>query len=413
MTERRVVMVQLGARRNYIYAHHLEREGLLAFLMTDAAWPSGPRGFVSKTLMTFMPRLDGGIRRRTVTSLQSNRIRSSLLPNLASLAKYFMHEETAYEFIDEALALPNKLRGLGQGDIVINYHGNGGSFLSYAKRRGAKIVTDFIITPKYLEIEDAERIRFPDWKEQRTPSAVISAYRKRMTRLIAISDLYLCPSPSVARDLADLPGFDPARVRLLPYGTSGALVVEPKPALGRVLFAGTAGLRKGLPYLAQAATILKSTRPEISVVVAGEASVTVRSQPETQNLVFLGQLGRDAMSQEFANADVFCLPSLAEGSATSVYEAMAHGLPIVTTASSGSVVRDGLEGLVVSERDGCSIANAIERIVSNRKLRADMSKAAVARAREFSDQACGSAFVSLVRNIINDQPITARGTDGP
>ena len=68
-----------------------------------------------------------------------------------------------------------------------------------------------------------------------------------MSWLTCISDIYLCPSETVARDLADMPGFDPARVRSTPYGLSGVLVRKPEPLTGRVLFAGAAGLRRGFP----------------------------------------------------------------------------------------------------------------------------------------------------------------------
>ena len=80
------------------------------------------------------------------------------------------------------------------------------------------------------------------------------------------------------------------------------------------------------------------------------------------------------MADEMARADIFCLPSLAEGSATSIFEAMANGLPVVTTLSSGSVVADGVEGFIVAERDGAAIADAVERIVGDRVLRDRMSQ---------------------------------------
>ena len=165
------------------------------------------------------------------------------------------------------------------------------------------------------------------------------------------------------------------------------------------MFAGAANLRKGIPYLAQAATLLKARRPDIEIIVTGTVTPVVRLQPLTKNLTFLGILGRERMADEFARADLFCLPSLAEGSATSIYEALANGVPVVTTELSGSIVRDGIEGLIVGERDGAAIANAIVRIVGDRNLRASMSVAALAAAERFSDEACGRAFVNVIREL--------------
>jgi glycosyltransferase involved in cell wall biosynthesis len=396
MPDSPVMVIQQGARRNYITAAQLENAGLLHSVVTDAAWTPGSLGLAVRLLSRAVPRLKTALARRTARNIPGSKLKASIVPNIVQVMKFWGHEEYRYAWMDEALAWRCRMRGLSGARIVVNYHGNGGSFLSYARARGASIVTDFVVTPKYLEIEEAERARWPGWEAQRTPRRVLDFYRHRIGWLLEISDLYLCPSQTVARDLADFPGFDPARVRLVPYGVSGVLVREPQPITGRVLFAGAAGLRKGLPYLAEAASILKLRCPEIEIAVAGEASPSVRNREETQHLTFLGILGREAMAGEFARADVYCLPSLAEGSATSIFEAMANGVPTVTTASSGSVVEDGAEGLVVPERNGLAIADAIERIVADRALRHAMSKAAVAAARRYDDETCGRRFIEVI-----------------
>lgn len=343
-----------------------------------------------------LPKLAGPIARRTINGIPQACIRSSILPNLATPAKLIMHEERVFALADEILAYLNRIRGLGGADIVVNYQGNGGSFLDYAKQKGAKIVTDFIITPKHLEIEQQERTSWPGWEVETTPTAILDFFARRMAHLVGLSDMYLCPSATVARDLSALPGFDHSRVRLLPYGNSGVMLSKARPECGRVLFAGAAGLRKGIPYLAEAARRLKTKRPDIEIVIAGAVSPAIRARTETCALTFLGPLGRKRMADEFACADIYCLPSLAEGSATSIFEALANGLPVVTTASSGSVVHDGIEGFIIPERNSQAIADAIEHIVDDRRLRAAMSGAALAAAARFSDDACGKAFVAAI-----------------
>jgi glycosyltransferase involved in cell wall biosynthesis len=306
-----VMIVQQGARRNYVYADQLHAAGLLHSLVTDAAWHADATGLRAQFYKRYLPR-------RKVTGIPASKLHSSVLPNIAAGLKWVMHEERAFPLIDEALSrsVPDSM--LDGVDVVLNYFGNGGSLLDRAKRAGAKIATDFIITPRYLEIEREEHARWPGWEDNRTSDAVVAQYLARMARLLELSDIYLCPSQSVARDLATLPGFDPARVKLLPYGVSGVLLRPKKTVKGRVLFAGAAGLRKGLPYLAEAATELRRHDQQIEIVVAGSVSDRVRNLPQTQALTFLGAIDRNRMAEEFAKADVFCLPSLAEGSATTV-----------------------------------------------------------------------------------------------
>jgi glycosyltransferase involved in cell wall biosynthesis len=83
------------------------------------------------------------------------------------------------------------------------------------------------------------------------------------------------------------------------------------------------------------------------------------------------------MREEFLRADLFVLPTLAEGSATAHIEALACGIPVVTTPNCGTLIQDGAEGFLVPIRDASALADRIEAIVTNRKLRAQMG----ARAR--------------------------------
>jgi glycosyltransferase involved in cell wall biosynthesis len=90
------------------------------------------------------------------------------------------------------------------------------------------------------------------------------------------------------------------------------------------------------------------------------------------------------MRRHYRTADVFVLPTLCEGMALVHLEAMAAGVPVITTPNCGSVVRDGIDGFIVPVRDPDALADRIEQIVSDRALRQRMSEAARERAREYS-----------------------------
>jgi glycosyltransferase involved in cell wall biosynthesis len=107
---------------------------------------------------------------------------------------------------------------------------------------------------------------------------------------------------------------------------------------------------------------------------------------------------RDRIHEEFQQADVFVLPSLAEGSAEVTYEALAAGVPLVVTAAAGSVARDGIEGRIVPECDPAALADAIEQIVEDRAVRNRMAGAARERAREFTWEKYGERLVGTLRS---------------
>jgi glycosyltransferase involved in cell wall biosynthesis len=202
-----------------------------------------------------------------------------------------------------------------------------------------------------------------------------------------LADLVICASDFV-RDGVIASGGDAGKCVVVPYGVD-ASDYKPNPAANdpghksdalNVLFAGGVGLRKGVPYLFEAMRGLGDA--SIRCRVVGGWSVDegfLRSQCPP-NVELVGAVPRSAMQKEYARADVFCLPSLCEGSATVIYEALAAGLPVVTTSSSGSIVRDGVEGIIVPARDAGSIAAAFERL-QDRSVLAEMARAASVRSQ--------------------------------
>jgi glycosyltransferase involved in cell wall biosynthesis len=100
---------------------------------------------------------------------------------------------------------------------------------------------------------------------------------------------------------------------------------------------------------------------------------------------FLGPLRRPDFLKELRSSSVFVLPTLAEGSASVIFEALCSGVPVVTTRSAGSVVTDGKEGRIVPERDPEALAEAVREIVSDRELRASMSAQALRTAADYTE----------------------------
>ena len=92
--------------------------------------------------------------------------------------------------------------------------------------------------------------------------------------------------------------------------------------------------------------------------VVGPQLVNV-SDPLFLGPTYLGAIPRNQVQQEFRRADLFVLPTLAEGMALSALEAMASGLPVITTPQCGSVIRDGIEGFLVPIRDAEALADCI------------------------------------------------------
>jgi glycosyltransferase involved in cell wall biosynthesis len=108
---------------------------------------------------------------------------------------------------------------------------------------------------------------------------------------------------------------------------------------------------------------------------------------------------RSRVIDEFRRADVFVLPTLCDSFALVHLEAMACGVPVITTPNCGSVVRDGVDGFVVPIRDAEAIADTIELLLADRALRERMGQNARARAREFTWERYGERLLGALNRL--------------
>jgi glycosyltransferase involved in cell wall biosynthesis len=104
----------------------------------------------------------------------------------------------------------------------------------------------------------------------------------------------------------------------------------------------------------------------------------------SEHLQLCGPIPRAEMQKQYDWADVFLLPSLCEGSATVVYEALSAGLPVICTFNTGSVVRDDAEGYIVPIRDADAIVEKLLHLANHPNLLSEMSVNSAARAKQFS-----------------------------
>jgi glycosyltransferase involved in cell wall biosynthesis len=161
------------------------------------------------------------------------------------------------------------------------------------------------------------------------------------------------------------------------------------------LVAGAVGLRKGAPYVLRAAQLTKGIARFRWV---GPVGLLENAAAEMRKYVDLvGAVPRPKMAEHYIGADVFLLPSICEGSATVCYEALAAGLPVITTPNAGSVVRDGIDGFIVPIRDPEAIAEKLELLARDRELLAWMSSNGLAPSREFTLERYGERLLAAVR----------------
>lgn len=173
------------------------------------------------------------------------------------------------------------------------------------------------------------------------------------------------------------PGVDLHRFR--PSETARGVGSEPDRRPLRLLYVGRLELLKGLPYLLEAVGLLEPGTVELDLV----GPVLPEMEPVLERLAGPGVRIRGAadvreVPARYREADALVLPSLSDAFGLVVLEAMASGIPVITTGAVGAaeLVRDGEDGFVVPVRDPEALAERIERLAARPDERRAMGRAA-------------------------------------
>jgi glycosyltransferase involved in cell wall biosynthesis len=202
-----------------------------------------------------------------------------------------------------------------------------------------------------------------------------------------------------------------------PVALPASVPQRPRRSQVRLVYLGLFARTKGVFDLVDALTRLSpECLDRTRLVLAGNGELqAVRELIERRGLTrfvevreWLAPAQRDRL---LASADAFVLASYIEGLPMSLLEAMAWGLPVITTAvgSIGEHVRDGVQGLLVQPGDVSELAGAIERIVMNDALRKRMGEQARRGAEPLSVEVYGRRVAAIYGSVARNDSIAIAG----
>jgi glycosyltransferase involved in cell wall biosynthesis len=408
------MVAQLGARMHYAVPRILAEADMLEHFYTDICavqgWPRWlrllPDPVRPAAVRRLLSRVPRGVPPALITAFTDFGLEYARRLNTAATERLAVYLWAGTEFCRRILE-----KGFGRAGAVFTFNSAGLEILQCARREGLRAVMEQTIAPMRVELElsKQERARFANWEIVSESSDGAAEYCQREEAEWQAAEVILCGSEFVRDGVAQCCG--PAeKCVVVPYGVDlpslhrgeggrrpdevAPLNLQPsilnRPL--RVLTVGVVGLRKGSPYVMEAAKQLKD-----KAVFRMVGSIGVTSQAEAQlreHVELTGPVPRSDIAQHFAWADVFLLPSICEGSAAVTYEALGYGLPVICTPNAGSVVRDGLEGFIVPVRDATAIAGRIDQLAQDVGLRAQMAAQAKARAAEFTVEAYGRRLLA-------------------
>lgn len=176
----------------------------------------------------------------------------------------------------------------------------------------------------------------------------------------------------------------------------------------RILFVGWLDREKGVPELLEACYSLASSH-KFCLELVGEGNVsdwaraTVTERGLGEQITFSGWLDGKELLQAYERADIFVLPSWAEGLPNALIEAMASRLAIVVTTV-GSVpdfLKHQEEALLIAPRQTAALTDAIQVLIERPELRARLADTAFEKARkEFTVEAAADRLIASLETVI-------------
>ncbi len=291
--------------------------------------------------------------------------------------------KTFFPFLGKKIVSPRKSfdsfvlkKIVGESFDVAHIDSGAPRTLKYLKSKGTKIVIDISMTPWLVS--------------------------ERLKNIHNSANYITAPSPLVEKVLRSS-GVE-ADIAIIPFGVDAKKF---KPEFKkenkkiRFVFVGTVFKRKGVDTLIEAWKELNLENAELHFYgrIRRELKGYFRETKKC-NIISYGFVD---VSKELPKNDVFVLPSLREGSAKAVYEALACGLPIITTPNAGSVIREKEEGFLVPAKDKEAIKEKILYFYNNPEKIREMGKRGRKLAEEYSWKRYSESVYNIYKKVLEEK----------
>jgi len=159
-----------------------------------------------------------------------------------------------------------------------------------------------------------------------------------------------------------------------------------------ILFLGRLGKRKGIYDVLEALVTMRERGTRFRLIAAGdgeleEVETRVRDLGLQDHVSLPGWIDDETRSELLSRAEIFVLPSYAEGLPMSLLEAMAAGLPVIASSVGGipNAVTNGKEGILIAAGDVPALSDALDTLLSDVTMRREMGNNAYKRAQDQFD----------------------------
>jgi glycosyltransferase involved in cell wall biosynthesis len=237
----------------------------------------------------------------------------------------------------------------------------------------------------------------PDFRRRFAKQAQLAA--RNSNRIIAVSQF-------TANQVHELLGVERSRIRVIAHGVNPPVVTR-RAEEKMILSVGAIQLRKNTARLIEAFEALPC---DWRLVLAGSASgygagqmlARLQTSRAKERIQIAGYVSAPELEQLYARAAIFAFPSLDEGFGMPVIEAMAHGVPVITSNVSALPEVAGGAALLVDPRSVDEIAGALSLLTASKERRDSLASAGLERAKSFSWPRAVDDTYAVYQELVNE-----------
>ena len=361
-----------------------ERDALYAYFSSGVdVWPGSTLRRVRSWVSASMPPLDRQLARRAVTGVPDDLIRARWRWELPrALAGRFSAAAEVEDWLwergehDLDRVCASVVRCPEVGGFVGVEHGALHA-IETARACGKPAIVAFLSPHRVVRQRwvDREFERRAELSQGRRPLEERSDRRDaRRDDEARLADVVVSGSSFTTRSLVEA-GVTPSKILTVPLGGPDPVPLSMLPATppvtARVVFVGPVSVRKGAHYLLEAWRHVAARNAELHfygrVLLPDELIATAKAGPGGDRIVFHGSVPGSTLGAVYLTASLLVLPTLCDGFGQVVSDALAYGVPVLTTQNAGAAdrVAPGSTGFVVPPADATALADRLVWCVSH------------------------------------------------
>jgi alpha-maltose-1-phosphate synthase len=400
----KVVVTHPGTQHALKLSKELSKNGYLDKYISTLVWSDSD--FLIKLIKKLSPHLYLKLSNRVLDEVPKSELKTFPFLELKhTINKFFKRGWTDNELYykkNRQFQQALKYKQIAGSDIIIGFDTASWLLIRLAKKNGKKFILDQSTghSLEMLKVHRELNSQYPSWSQHITEKE--DKFLKWEKFEYEEAD-YIVVASTFTKETLIKNGINEKKIFLNPYGVNLTRFQYKEREVTQkkiFLFIGTVSVMKGIPFLLECWK--KSDMQNCELWIVGTVADEIRAKiAKEESVKVFGKIINAQLSEIMRQAHVFVFPSFFEGFGLVILEAMASGLPVITTTATGGadLIENGKEGFVITPGNADQLVHYLRYFLKNPELIGIMGKHARLKAEQYSWQNYGIRWQEIINKV--------------